>query len=106
MKLYKNNDNKIFAFEKDGSQDHLITKDLERITKTQADKIIKEKQDEKFVQLPYGSKRLSRMRPVGDQLDAIWKQIAFMKENGIEIHPEADEIISEILDAKQEFPKR
>lgn len=39
MKLYKTQDNQIFAYELDGSQDHLIG-DKTSITQEQADEII------------------------------------------------------------------
>jgi hypothetical protein len=39
MKLYKTEDNKIFAYELDGSQDHLIG-DKTPITQKEADEII------------------------------------------------------------------
>ena len=40
MKLYKNIENKIFAFELDGSQDHLIKSDMKLITTEEASQII------------------------------------------------------------------
>ena len=42
MKLYKSNTNEIFAYEEDGSQDHLI-EDKIAITQKEADAIIKAK---------------------------------------------------------------
>lgn len=43
MKLFKDKNNEIFAYEEDGSQDHLIG-DKVAITQEEADIIIKEKQ--------------------------------------------------------------
>lgn len=40
MKLYKNSKNELFAFELDGSQDHLIKSDMVLITKQEAQKVI------------------------------------------------------------------
>ncbi len=39
MKLYKNSKNEIFAFEVDGSQDHLIEKDMVSITEEKVKEI-------------------------------------------------------------------
>ena len=36
MKLYKSPDNKVYAFEEDGSQDHLIWKNFVAITEEEA----------------------------------------------------------------------
>lgn len=41
MKLYKSPDNKIYAFEEDGSQDHLIWKNFVAITEEEANVIRK-----------------------------------------------------------------
>ena len=48
MKLFKDDNNQIFAYEKDGSQDHLISKDLISITQSEADLIIAENQAKEF----------------------------------------------------------
>ena len=45
MKLYKSPDNKVYAFEGDGSQDHLIWKNFVAITQEEANVIIKAEQD-------------------------------------------------------------
>lgn len=39
MKLYKNSKNEVFAFELDGSQDHLIHKDMIPISKEEASEL-------------------------------------------------------------------
>jgi hypothetical protein len=44
MKLYKSPDNKVYAFESDGSQDHLIWKNFVAITEEEAQVIIKAEQ--------------------------------------------------------------
>ena len=41
MKLYKSPDNKVYAFEADGSQDHLIWKNFVAITEEEANVIRK-----------------------------------------------------------------
>ena len=40
MKYYKNTENEIFAFEDDGSQDHLITDDMVEINEAEKDQIV------------------------------------------------------------------
>jgi hypothetical protein len=45
MKLYKSPENKVYAFEADGSQDHLIWKNFVTITQEEANVIIKAEQD-------------------------------------------------------------
>ena len=57
MKLFKDDNNQIFAYEKDGSQDHLISKDLISITQSEADLIIAENQAKEFSKLSYKTKR-------------------------------------------------
>lgn len=39
MKYYKNSNNRVFAFENDGSQDNFIGKDLTEITEAEADNL-------------------------------------------------------------------
>ena len=48
MKLFKDDNNQIFAYEEDGSQDHLISENLILITKSEANLIIAEKQAKEF----------------------------------------------------------
>jgi hypothetical protein len=45
MKLYKSPDNKVYAFEADGSQDHLIWKNFVTITQEEAQVIIKAEEE-------------------------------------------------------------
>jgi hypothetical protein len=49
MKLYKSPDNKVYAFEADGSQDHLIWKNFVSITEEEAN-VIRKAEQEKFQQ--------------------------------------------------------
>lgn len=46
MKHYKNKNEEIFGFELDGSQDHLITEDMVKITIQEIEAINKAKEDE------------------------------------------------------------
>lgn len=80
MKLFKDADNNIFAYEIDGSQDHLIG-DKIAITQIEADKIQTKKDQSKFDELTYKEKRIIKYPSVNDQLDMLfhggydyWKQ--------------------------------
>ena len=44
MKLYKSPKNEIYAYESDGSQDHLISKDFVLVTQEEANVVIAENQ--------------------------------------------------------------
>jgi hypothetical protein len=46
MKYYKTLENEIYAYESDGSQDHLIVNTYIAITKEEADEMIKQKMQE------------------------------------------------------------
>lgn len=73
MKLFKDSNNTICAFELDGSQDHLITSDMVSITKEQADEIISQKQLSNFNTLSYVEKRVGEYPPITDYLDGLVK---------------------------------
>ncbi len=68
MKLYKDNNNNIYAYEADGSQDHLINNKIS-ITQTEANVIQKEKEAQKFALLNYKEKRQQAYKPLAEQLD-------------------------------------
>jgi|688.fasta_scaffold1734646_2 hypothetical protein len=46
MKTYKSPDNKVYAYEADGSQDHLIPENFVEISKEEADLILAKLQEE------------------------------------------------------------
>ena len=73
MKLFKDSTNTIWAFELDGSQDHLIKSDMVSITKEAADIITTEKKLAEFNALSYADKRLMEYPPVTDYLDGLVK---------------------------------
>ena len=73
MKLFKDSNNTIWAFELDGSQDHLIKSDMVSITKEAADVITTEKKLAEFNALSYADKRLMEYPPVTDYLDGLVK---------------------------------
>ena len=53
MKYYKNTNNEVFAFESDGSQDHLITEDMKSISLEEIKHINKAKEDESKQTIEY-----------------------------------------------------
>jgi len=79
MKYYKTNDNEIFAYELDGSQDHLIG-DKIAITDQEADAIRQQKQLAVLATLNYAELRRSEYPSIGDQLDALYHAGVFPEE--------------------------
>jgi len=73
MKHYKDTQNNIYAYELDGSQDHLILPEYVSISEEEVQEIAKQKQQAAFEALSYGEKRQSEYPSIGDQLDALWK---------------------------------
>jgi hypothetical protein len=72
MKLFKDNNNQVFAYEDDGSQDHLIEGKIS-ITQDEADALIAANERQEFAKLTYAQKRASAYPPVTDYLDGIVK---------------------------------
>ena len=73
MKYYKNPLNEIFAYEEDGSQDNVISKDYVAVTKEQADELIATRTQATFNALDYAAKRRAEYPPITDYLDAVVK---------------------------------
>jgi hypothetical protein len=72
MKLFKNDNNQIFAYEEDGSQDHLIEGQIS-ITQSEADALIATNAQQTFNALTYAQKRAGAYPPITDYLDGIVK---------------------------------
>lgn len=72
MKLFKDPDNNIYAYELNGSQDHLIDGKIP-ITKDEADVIRKSMQQAQFDAMSYADKRRGEYPPATDYLDGIVK---------------------------------
>jgi hypothetical protein len=53
----------------------------------------------------YKEKRASEYPDIGDQLDAIWKQINQDRLNGKDLVQEADDLLGSILATKAKYPK-
>lgn len=72
MKLYIDSNNQIWAYEPDGSQDHLIG-DKTPITKEQADEIKAQLQQDRFDALSYAEKRRAEYPSFLDYIDGVVK---------------------------------
>jgi hypothetical protein len=68
MKLYKSPDNKVYAFEADGSQDHLIWKNFVAITEEEAKVIIDAYHKEVLAKQPSKEEQIAKLQA---QLDAL-----------------------------------
>ena len=79
MKYYIDSNNEIFAYELDGSQDHLIG-DKIAITDQQADDIRQQKQQVTLAKLSYADLRRLEYPSIGDQLDALYHAGVFPEE--------------------------
>lgn len=85
MKLFKNNSNEVYAYEQDGSQDHLIADDLTPITQEEADAIIKSNEVTLLNSLSYAKRRSIEYPSIGDQLDALFHAGVFPPEMAAQI---------------------
>lgn len=55
--------------------------------------------------IPYAEKRAEEYPPIGDQLDAIWKEFNTRRLNGEALTQEADDMLGKILAVKKKYPK-
>jgi len=94
MKHYLSPDNKVFAYEADGSQDHLIPSDYTPITQAQATDRSQQAQQASFDTMTYAEKRKSEYPTIGDQLDALYHAGVF-----------PDELANKIKAIKEKYPK-
>ena len=94
MKLYKNANNEIFAFELDGSQDHLI-QDLIKITDKQAEAIRQADISAAFNALTYIEKRAQEYPSFIDYIDGVVKGD----------QEQINKYITECLAVKAKYPK-
>ena len=72
MKHYLSPDNKVYAYELDGSQDHLIPGNYRAITDAEAQVRSQKSQQDIFNALTYTEKRKYEYPSIGDQLDALF----------------------------------
>ena len=74
MKHYKDpNTNELYAYEADGSQDHIIPKDFIAVTDAEAAQLRIANAQAIFNALDYADKRRAEYPPVTDYLDAVVK---------------------------------
>ena len=88
MKHYKDSNNNIYAYESDGSQDHLIPDNYISITDKEADAI-------RLYVKTYADLREEEYPSIGDQLDMIYKDM----KNNTTTHADAVEAV------KTKYPK-
>lgn len=74
MKHYLSPTNQIFAYELDGSQDHLIPEDYTSITNAQVDAIREQKKQDFLNSLTYAEKRVSEYPSFGEQFDKLYHE--------------------------------
>ena len=94
MKHYKDSNNNIYAYEPDGSQDHLIG-DKTSITDEEANIIRAQQQAAAFSALSYAQKRAGEYPPMTDYLDGV------VKGDQTQI----DKYIADCLAVKAKYPK-
>ena len=95
MKLYKSPNNEIFAYEIDGSQDHIIPETFIQITEEEAEEIKKLKYESDLNLLNYKQKRAEFYPNVFDYIDGVVK--------GDQVQIQA--YIDACLAVKARFPK-
>jgi hypothetical protein len=90
MKHYVNATGEIFAYEEDGSQDHLIG-DKTPLTNAEADALRAEQAAAAFNAKPYADKRKNKYPEIGDQLDALFHAGVFPAEMAAKIQAVKDQ---------------
>jgi len=95
MKHYKSPNNEIYAYEADGSQDHVIPKDYVAITDLEADQLRTANAQSRFDTLNYVDKRRAEYPPITDYLDAVVKG----DQEGIDVY------IATCQAVKAKYPK-
>jgi hypothetical protein len=94
MKYYKSPTDEIFAYELDGSQDHLITPELISIDESEVDILVSTTQQAVFDSKSYSEKRAMSYPPIGDQLDALYHAGVFPAE-----------MAAKLAEVKAKYPK-
>jgi len=92
MKYYKDLQNNIYAYELDGSQDHIIPSDFIQINTDEMQRLLDEAEQTRFSQLSYTEKRIGEYPSISEQLDILY-------HNGF------DTWKSEIKKIKDKYPK-
>lgn len=98
MKYYINKNKEIFGFELDGSQDHLITKDMKEISLEEIKAINKAKEDEYKNSLEYKINEADMYLAKTDWV----KDYKLRHDLGLELIPE-DSAKWEIINKREEY---
>ena len=94
MKLYQDSNNNIYAYELDGSQDHLIG-DKVSVTQAEVDAMNAAKEQEYLDSISYAEKRQAEYPDFKDYLDGV------VKGDQVQI----DKYIADCLAVKAKYPK-
>ena len=94
MKLYQDSNNNIYAYELDGSQDHLIG-DKVSVTQAEVDAMNAAKEQEYLDSVSYAEKRQAEYPDFKDYLDGV------VKGDQVQI----DKYIADCLAVKAKYPK-
>ena len=94
MKLFKDSNNIVFAYEADGSQDNLIGNKTP-ITEAEAAELNKQNKDAAFDSLTYGEKRAISYPSITDYVDGVVKGD----------QEQIDKYITDCLAVKAMYPK-
>jgi hypothetical protein len=92
MKHYKDSQNNVYAYELDGSQDHLIPSDYIQIDDNEIKRINDAEEQSRLSKLTYAEKRMNEYPVIFEQLDILY-------HNGF------DAWKSEIKKIKDKYPK-
>jgi hypothetical protein len=95
MKHYKDSSNNIYAYELDGSQDHLISSNFVAVTDAEVDALRTQNQAAVFAALSYAQKRQSEYPLFTDYLDGV------VKGDQTQI----DKYVADCLAVKAKYPK-
>ena len=90
MKLFKDSNGNTFAYEADGSQDHLIGENLISISQEEELSLNQQRADREFANLSYGDKRRIEYPTIGDQLDALFHAGVFPADMAAKIQAVKD----------------
>ena len=98
MKHFKDTDGSLWAYELDGSQDHLIREGMIQVTDEEA-AVIREELTAKanaafMASMNYSEKRVMHYPTIGDQLDALYHAGVF-----------PEEMAARLKAVKDQFPK-
>jgi len=94
MKHYKDSNGEVFAYEEDGSQDHLIG-DKVSITDAEANSLNEANYQQRLAAYDYAKRRLLEYPPVADYIDGV------VKGDQAQI----DKYIADCLAVKAKYPK-